>query len=184
MPVAALAGLLVVVGLRMLDRESLHYLASRQTILDFAVIATVVLVALSVGLIAASGAGILLAIALFVREQVGGHEGAVAVAADGDVVAVGDAEADDLVDGGSFGAAGGLLAARELEAGAHRHVRVAVGPCVDGVEEGGGARVERHRPRVQGADLRHLLAEDVEDVRLSCLERRALLVELLVRLGS
>ncbi|MFO1191964.1 MAG: SulP family inorganic anion transporter [Rhodoferax sp.] len=72
LPVAALAGLLVVVGLRMLDRESLHFLASRQTILDFAVIATVVLVALSVGLIAASGAGILLAIGLFLREQVAG----------------------------------------------------------------------------------------------------------------
>ncbi len=40
-PMGALAGLLMVVGLRMLDRESLHFLASRQTMLDFAVIATV-----------------------------------------------------------------------------------------------------------------------------------------------
>jgi SulP family sulfate permease len=72
LPLSALAGLLIVVGLRMLDLDSLHFLQSRATLPDFAVIATVVLVALTVGLIAASGAGILLAIALFVREQVGG----------------------------------------------------------------------------------------------------------------
>ena len=71
-PLGALAGLLLMVGLRMLDRESLHFLASRQTALDFAVIATVVMVALTVGLIAASGAGIVLAIGLFLREQVSG----------------------------------------------------------------------------------------------------------------
>ena len=71
-PLGALAGLLLMVGLRMLDRESLHFLASRQTMLDFAVIATVVLVALTVGLIAASGAGIVLAIGLFLREQASG----------------------------------------------------------------------------------------------------------------
>lgn len=71
-PIGALAGILIVIGVRMLDRESLHFLKSRETVLDFAVIATVVVVALTVGLIAASGAGILLAIALFVREQVGG----------------------------------------------------------------------------------------------------------------
>ena len=72
LPVSALAGILVVIGLRMLDRDSLQFLSSRATIPDFAVIATVVTVALSVGLIAASGAGILLAVTLFVREQVGG----------------------------------------------------------------------------------------------------------------
>ena len=71
-PIGALAGILIVVGARMIDRESLHFLRSRQTVLDFLVIATVVVVALTVGLIAASGAGVLLAIALFVREQVGG----------------------------------------------------------------------------------------------------------------
>lgn len=72
LPLGALAGLLLMVGLRMLDHESLQFLASRQTVLDFAVIATVVLVALTVGLIAASGAGIVLAIGLFLREQVAG----------------------------------------------------------------------------------------------------------------
>ena len=71
-PIGALAGILIVIGIRMFDRASLNFLNSRDTILDFAVIATVVVVALSVGLIAASGAGIVLAIALFVREQVGG----------------------------------------------------------------------------------------------------------------
>ena len=71
-PMGALAGILIVIGVRMLDHQSLRFLSSRETVLDFAVIATVVVVALTVGLIAASGAGILLAIALFVREQVGG----------------------------------------------------------------------------------------------------------------
>lgn len=71
-PIGALAGILMVIGARMIDRESLHFLRSRETVLDFAVIATVVLVALNVGLIAATGAGVVLAIALFLREQVGG----------------------------------------------------------------------------------------------------------------
>jgi len=71
-PIGALAGILIVLGVRMVDHDSLQFLRSRATLLDFAVIATVVIVALTVGLIAASGAGILLAIALFVREQVGG----------------------------------------------------------------------------------------------------------------
>jgi SulP family sulfate permease len=71
-PVGALAAILIVIGARMIDRNSLHFLKSRATILDFAVIAAVILTALFVGLIAASGVGILLAILLFVREQVGG----------------------------------------------------------------------------------------------------------------
>lgn len=71
-PVGALAAILIVIGTRMIDRQSFHFLKSRATFLDFAVIAAVVLVALTVGLIAASGVGILLAILLFVREQIGG----------------------------------------------------------------------------------------------------------------
>lgn len=71
-PVGALAAILIVIGVRMIDRQSFHFLRSRATFLDFAVIAAVVLVALTVGLIAASGVGILLAILLFVREQIGG----------------------------------------------------------------------------------------------------------------
>jgi SulP family sulfate permease len=71
-PIATLAGILIVVGLRMFDRNSLHLLKSRSTILDFVVIVVVVLVAETVSLIAASAVGIGLAIMLFLREQVGG----------------------------------------------------------------------------------------------------------------
>ncbi len=72
-PVAALAGILIVVGVRMIDRNSLQFLKSRNTIFDFMVILAVVAVALTVGLIPASGTGVVLAIVLFVREQIGGQ---------------------------------------------------------------------------------------------------------------
>jgi SulP family sulfate permease len=71
-PVAALAGILIVIGVRMIDRHSLQLLKSRHTILDFIVILSVVTVALTVGLIPASGTGVVLAIVLFIREQVAG----------------------------------------------------------------------------------------------------------------
>jgi SulP family sulfate permease len=71
-PIAALAGILIVIGVRMFDLNSLRLLRSRTTALDFVVVATVVVVAETVGLIAASAAGIGLAILLFVREQTGG----------------------------------------------------------------------------------------------------------------
>ncbi|RLJ64948.1 SLC26A/SulP transporter family protein [Sulfurisoma sediminicola] len=71
-PVAALAGILIVIGVRMIDRHSLQLLKSHHTILDFFVILSVVTVALTVGLIPASGTGIVLAIFLFIREQIGG----------------------------------------------------------------------------------------------------------------
>lgn len=71
-PVAALAAILMVIGVRMIDRNSFLYLKQRSTILDFAVIAAVVATALTVSLIAASGVGIVLAVFLFVREQIGG----------------------------------------------------------------------------------------------------------------
>ena len=71
-PIAGLAGILIVIGIRMIDLHTLHYLKSRSTVLDFIVIASVVIVALTVSLIAASATGIVLAILLFVREQIGG----------------------------------------------------------------------------------------------------------------
>lgn len=71
-PIAALSGILIVIGVRMIDRNSLHLLQSRSTLLDFGVIAGVVVVALTVSLIAASAVGVGLAILLFVREQIGG----------------------------------------------------------------------------------------------------------------
>ncbi len=71
-PVPALAGILIVVGARMIDRHSFTFLKQRSTILDFGVIAAVVVTALTVSLIAASGVGIVLAVVLFIREQIGG----------------------------------------------------------------------------------------------------------------
>ena len=71
-PIATLAGILIVIGLRMIDTEPLHFLESRATVFDFAVVVTVICVALTVGLIAASVAGVAMSILLFVREQVGG----------------------------------------------------------------------------------------------------------------
>jgi len=71
-PIAALAAILIVIGVRMIDWQSLRFLRSRTTVLDFAVIAAVVAVAITVGLAPASGVGIGLAILLFVREQLGG----------------------------------------------------------------------------------------------------------------
>ena len=72
-PVAALAAILIVVGIRMIDRHSFQFLKSRNTIFDFAVILAVVTVALTVGLIPASGTGVILAIVLFIREQIRGQ---------------------------------------------------------------------------------------------------------------
>ena len=71
-PIAALAGILIVVGARMFDWHSLALLRVRATVLDFAVIVVVVVVAESVNLIAASGTGVGLAILLFIREQARG----------------------------------------------------------------------------------------------------------------
>ncbi len=71
-PVAALAAILMVIGVRMIDKHSFHFLKQRSTVLDFAVIAAVVGTALTVSLIAASGVGIVLAVLLFIREQIGG----------------------------------------------------------------------------------------------------------------
>jgi len=71
-PIATLAGILIVVGLRMIDPKPLRFLESRATVVDFAVVAVVIGCALTVGLIAASASGVALSILLFVREQVGG----------------------------------------------------------------------------------------------------------------
>ena len=69
-PIGALAGILLVVAWRMLDRSMFKLLQHPATRLDFAVVAGVVLVALTVDLIAASGAGVALAVVLFIRNQV------------------------------------------------------------------------------------------------------------------
>ncbi len=72
-PIATLSGVLIVVGLRMIDTDPLRFLESRSTVLDFSVVLAVVAVALLVGLIAASAVGVILSIILFLREQVGGN---------------------------------------------------------------------------------------------------------------
>jgi SulP family sulfate permease len=71
-PIAALAGILIVVAYRMFDRGSFRLLRQRSTILDFLVVASVVIVAVGVGLITASGVGVGLAIILFIRDQIRG----------------------------------------------------------------------------------------------------------------
>jgi SulP family sulfate permease len=71
-PVASLSGILIVIGVRMIDWHSLAFLKVRATILDFVVIAAVIACALTISLIVASGIGVVLAILLFIREQVYG----------------------------------------------------------------------------------------------------------------
>ncbi|HET7293177.1 MAG TPA: cyclic nucleotide-binding domain-containing protein, partial [Vicinamibacteria bacterium] len=71
-PLAALAGILIVVAWRMVDLRSFRLLRQRSTVLDFVVVASVVAVAVGVGLITASGVGVGLAILLFIRDQIKG----------------------------------------------------------------------------------------------------------------
>ncbi|MEO5347421.1 MAG: SulP family inorganic anion transporter [Magnetococcus sp. YQC-9] len=69
-PIAALAGILMVVAYRMFDWHSFDLLKQRTTALDFFVITAVVVVAVAFNLIAAAGAGIGFAVVLFLRDQV------------------------------------------------------------------------------------------------------------------
>ncbi|MES2771173.1 MAG: SLC26A/SulP transporter family protein [Pseudomonadota bacterium] len=72
-PIAALSGVLIIIGFRMIDTDPLRFLESRATVLDFIVVLAVIGVTLSVGLIAASVVGVVLSVILFLREQVGGN---------------------------------------------------------------------------------------------------------------
>jgi len=71
-PLPALAGILMVVAFRMVDRSCLHLLRHKSTVLDFSVIGVVMVVAVTVNLIAASATGVGLAILLFIRDQIRG----------------------------------------------------------------------------------------------------------------
>lgn len=71
-PISALAGILLVIAWRMFDKSMFRLLQYREGRLDFAVIAGVVLVSITVDLIAASGVGVALAILLFTRDQIRG----------------------------------------------------------------------------------------------------------------
>jgi len=68
-PVSALAGILIVVAIRMLDFKSITLLRHKSTVFDFCVMIGVVISAVSLSLISAAGMGIFLAIILFLREQ-------------------------------------------------------------------------------------------------------------------
>lgn len=71
-PIGGLAGIMLVVAYRMIDWDAFKLLQHTDTRLDFAVIAAVVIVAETVGLIEASATGIGLAILLFIRDQIRG----------------------------------------------------------------------------------------------------------------
>jgi SulP family sulfate permease len=70
-PAPTLAGILLAIGVLMIDREPIRFLRWRATVLDFFVVVAVIVVAVTVDLIAASAVGVLLAMVLFVREQSG-----------------------------------------------------------------------------------------------------------------
>ncbi len=69
-PTACLGALLIVIGYKMIDWHSFKLARSKDTLLDFLVIVSVVLVANTLSLIAASGFGVAMAILLFIREQI------------------------------------------------------------------------------------------------------------------
>lgn len=69
-PIGALAGILLVVAFRIFDWHSFNLLKHKETRFDFVVIATVVIVAETIGLIPAAVTGIGLAIFLFIRDQI------------------------------------------------------------------------------------------------------------------
>jgi SulP family sulfate permease len=69
-PVAALAGVLVVVAFRMFDWDSLRLWRYRATILDALVVWGVILAAVASNLMVAAGVGVGLSILLFLRDQV------------------------------------------------------------------------------------------------------------------
>ncbi len=71
-PIAALAGILLVVAVRMVDTHVLSLAKERSTLVDFAVICAVVVTAVVMNLLAAAGVGVALAILLFLREQIRG----------------------------------------------------------------------------------------------------------------
>jgi SulP family sulfate permease len=69
-PIGALAGILLVTAYRMFDKGMFRLLKYKTGKFDFAVIAAVVIVALTIDLIAASGVGVAMAILLFIRDQI------------------------------------------------------------------------------------------------------------------
>ncbi|MBK6650168.1 MAG: STAS domain-containing protein [Betaproteobacteria bacterium] len=136
-PLAALAGILMVTGMRMIDRRSLSFFFTPATRLDFVVILSVILVALFGNLIAASGVGVALAILLYIREQTrvsvvrnridgqtlfAHRPGANTVAADSPDTRGHDAVVFELQGSLFFGTASQLQSALEPETGSRKYV--------------------------------------------------------------
>ena len=71
-PLAALAGILVVVAFRMFDFGAFRWIRRASTALDFVVVATVIAVAVFVDLISASAVGVALSILLLIRNEARG----------------------------------------------------------------------------------------------------------------
>lgn len=69
-PVASLAGILLIISYRMFDRTMFRLAATPAGRFDFAVIISVVITALTIDLIAASGVGVAFSIILFIRDQI------------------------------------------------------------------------------------------------------------------
>lgn len=72
-PFASLAGILLVVAYRMVDKEIFKLLSQKSTMLDFFVVVTVVLAAIVSNLLTAAAVGVAFAILLFLRDQIKGH---------------------------------------------------------------------------------------------------------------
>ncbi len=72
-PFASLAGILLVIAYRMIDKEIFKLLSQKSTILDFLVVVLVVLAAIMSNLLTAAGVGVAFAILLFLRDQIRGH---------------------------------------------------------------------------------------------------------------
>jgi SulP family sulfate permease len=135
-PLAALAGILIVTGFRMIDRRSLAFFYTSTTRLDFVVILSVILVALFGSLIAASGVGVALAILLYIREQTRvsvvrhriegqdlfAHRPALTHSQVGTEVTGHDAVVFELQGNLFFGTASQLQRALEPETGARKYV--------------------------------------------------------------
>lgn len=68
-PLSVLAGILLAIAFRMVDRRSFSLLRQRSTVFDFLVIAAVAATAVAVNLMAAAGVGVGLSIILFIRDQ-------------------------------------------------------------------------------------------------------------------
>lgn len=176
-PVAALAAILVVVGVRMIDRHSLVLLQNRSTRFDFAIVATVVAVALADSLITASAAGVGFAILIFLREQsrssvlrarVEGREVHSKHFRSGAQMEVLKAHGDDTVIlelQGSlfFGTAHQLQAAVEPEIGRRRYVVLNM-RRVTSIDVSAAHMLERIEDMLQDAGARLVFAELPRDL--------------------